>query len=49
MTDPSDPIAAVTHPAPYPYYGRLASERPLHRDEALGCWGARMPGRSPRR
>jgi cytochrome P450 len=35
---PRDPIAAVTHPAPYPYYRDLAARRPVHRDEALGLW-----------
>lgn len=37
---PRDPILAVTHPDPYPYYARLVAERPLHRDEALGLWVA---------
>jgi cytochrome P450 len=40
MTQPRDPIAAVTHPDPYPYYARLVAERPLYRDEALGLWVA---------
>ena len=35
-----DPIAAVTHPDPYPYYAELVAHRPLHRDEALGLWVA---------
>ena len=39
-TEPSDPIAAVTHPNPYPYYERLAAERPFERDERLGVWVA---------
>src|SRR5436309_5765722 len=34
--DPSDPIAAVTHRDPYPYYARLAVERPIYRDGSLG-------------
>ena len=38
--DPSDPIAAVTHRDPYPYYARLVAERPLYRDDALGLWVA---------
>ncbi len=38
--DPADPLAAVTHPDPYPYYARLVAERPFHRDEALGLWVA---------
>ena len=36
--EPIDPIAAVTHPDPYPYYARLVAERPLHRDDSLGLW-----------
>lgn len=35
-----DPIAAVTHPDPYPYYAGLVAEAPLHRDERLGLWVA---------
>lgn len=37
---PSDPIAAVTHPDPYPYYERLVAEAPFERDERLGLWVA---------
>jgi cytochrome P450 len=37
---PTDPIAAVTHPDPYPYYTDLAAARPIHRDDALGLWVA---------
>jgi cytochrome P450 len=37
-TFPPDPIAAVTHPDPYPYYADLVAEAPLYRDEALGLW-----------
>jgi cytochrome P450 len=37
---PSDPVAAVTHPDPYPYYAGLVAERPLHRDDSLGLWVA---------
>lgn len=37
---PPDPIAAVTHPNPYPYYAHLMAEAPLYRDEALGLWVA---------
>jgi cytochrome P450 len=33
-----DPIAAVTHLDPYPYYASLVTEAPLHRDERLGLW-----------
>ncbi|MGO4128647.1 cytochrome P450 [Inquilinus sp. YAF38] len=36
---PTDPVAAVTHPDPYPYYATLR-QRPFHRDEALGLWVA---------
>jgi cytochrome P450 len=35
---PRDPIAAVTHPDPYPYYADLVADRPLYRDEAIGMW-----------
>lgn len=38
--DPRDPIAAVTHRDPYPYYSRLVAEKPLYRDDALGFWVA---------
>jgi cytochrome P450 len=37
---PTDPLAAVTHHAPYPYYAHLVAEKPLYRDEALGLWVA---------
>lgn len=37
---PSDPIAAVTHPDPYPFYERLVAEAPFERDERLGLWVA---------
>jgi cytochrome P450 len=37
---PSDPIAAVTHPDPYPYYAELVAERPFYRDAGLGLWVA---------
>ena len=37
---PPDPIAAVTHPDPYPFYAGLVAGRPLYRDEALGLWVA---------
>ncbi|HTQ81182.1 MAG TPA: cytochrome P450 [Thermoanaerobaculia bacterium] len=36
---PANPIAAVIHPDPYPYYSRLATE-PLYREDALGLWVA---------
>lgn len=37
---PSDPIAAVTHPNPYPYYADLAVRAPLAWDATLGLWVA---------
>ncbi len=40
MTTPRDPIAAVTHADPYPYYADLVGRRPLYRDDALGLWVA---------
>ena len=40
MNAPPDPIAAVTHPDPYPFYADLAVRRPLYRDEALRLWVA---------
>jgi cytochrome P450 len=40
MMRPADPIAAVTHPDPYPYYADLVARRPFHRDETLGLWVA---------
>ncbi len=39
-TFPSDPIAAVTHPDPYPYYADLVARQPLYYDETLGLWVA---------
>ena len=38
MNEPRDPIAAVTHPDPYPYYARLREVAPIRRDEELGLW-----------
>jgi cytochrome P450 len=40
MPAPGDPIAAVTHPDPYPYYAELVARRPLYHDDALGLWVA---------
>jgi cytochrome P450 len=40
MSAPTDPIAAVTHPDPYPYYAHLRAERPLYHDDRLGLWVA---------
>ncbi|WP_158244269.1 cytochrome P450 [Trinickia dabaoshanensis] len=37
---PADPIAAVTHPNPYPYYAQLRNGAPLIRDETLKLWVA---------
>lgn len=37
---PANPIAAVTHPNPYPYYADLAANRPLYFDVDLNCWVA---------
>ncbi|MFE0758166.1 cytochrome P450 [Inquilinus sp. NPDC058860] len=39
MQPPCDPVAAVTHPDPYPYYATLL-QRPFDRDEPLGLWVA---------
>lgn len=41
--DPLDPLQAVTHPDPYPYYAALARDRPLYRDARLGLWVASSP------
>lgn len=40
MNSPSDPIAAVTHPGPYPFYADLVAHRPLYRDDSLRLWVA---------
>jgi len=37
---PADPIHAVTHPNPYPYYAALCKQPPLVRDETLKLWVA---------
>lgn len=37
---PADPIAAVTHPDPYPWYRRLARARAFHYDVSLKLWVA---------
>lgn len=42
MSWPSDPVAAVTHPDPYPYYAALAAE-PVRRHEAIGLLVAARP------
>lgn len=36
LEPPPDPLAAVTHPDPYAYYGRLATGRQLYHDDRLG-------------
>ncbi len=43
VPDPLDPLLAVTHPDPYPYYAALARDRPLYRDARLGLWVASSP------
>lgn len=40
---PTDPLQAVTHADPYPYYATLARDRPLYRDTRLGLWVATDP------
>lgn len=37
---PADPLEAVTHPDPYPYYARLAAEQPFGYHAALDLWVA---------
>jgi cytochrome P450 len=37
---PRDPIAAVTHPDPYPYYAELVASTPMYRDPSLNLWVA---------
>lgn len=39
---PTDPLQAVTHADPYPYYAALARDRPLYRDARLGLWVASL-------
>jgi cytochrome P450 len=39
-TGPLDPIAAVSHADPYPYYADLVAHRPFSRDGTLGLWVA---------
>src|SRR5947208_334440 len=39
-TPPHDPIAAVTHSDPYPYYADLVAHKPIYRDGTLGLWVA---------
>jgi len=40
VRDPQDPIAAATHPDPYPYYRRLRETQPLYFDRDCGFWVA---------
>ncbi len=40
MPPPRNPIDAVTHPDPYPYYANLVANRPIYRDETAGFWVA---------
>jgi cytochrome P450 len=44
LNDPENPIAAVTHRDPYPYYARLVAERPIYHDGSLGLWVASSAG-----
>ncbi|MFH9353635.1 cytochrome P450 [Kitasatospora sp. NPDC017646] len=40
MQTPTNPVEAVRHPDPYPYYARLTAERPFGWDEQLQAWVA---------
>ena len=40
MLPVNDPLEAVTHGDPYPYYARLVAEQPLYYDATLGMWVA---------
>lgn len=40
ISPPDNPVAAVTHPDPYPYYAELVARQPLYHDETLGMWVA---------
>lgn len=40
LQSPRNPIEAVTHPDPYPYYADLVAHRPLYWDKTTGCWVA---------
>ncbi|MGN6669595.1 MAG: cytochrome P450 [Trinickia sp.] len=37
---PTDPLQAVTHPNPYPYYAELRERAPLMHEEGLNVWVA---------
>lgn len=43
LTRPADPLAAVTHADPYPYYAGLAARPTLDYDERLQLWIAAHP------
>lgn len=36
--NPANPIAAASHPNPYPYYQQLLAGPPLYFDASLGLW-----------
>ncbi|MBA8881488.1 cytochrome P450 [Phyllobacterium myrsinacearum] len=40
LSEPSHVRAAPSHPDPYPYYARLAVQKPLFREEQSGAWVA---------
>lgn len=40
---PINPLDAVVHPDPYPYYASLAARRPFDFDASLGMWVAAGP------
>jgi len=35
---PENPLAAVTHPDPYPYYASIVAGKPIYRDPVLNLW-----------
>ncbi|QQB34989.1 cytochrome [Achromobacter deleyi] len=43
IPSPLDPLQAVTHANPYPYYAALARDHPLYHDARLGLWVASGP------
>lgn len=44
MMFPQDPITAVTHPDPYPYYASLVAHKPIYYDNRLRLWVASSAG-----
>ena len=38
LQPPANPVAAVTHPDPYPYYASLVETAPLYFDRGLSAW-----------